>query len=126
MRKKLAVTAATAPYATPSIPQNCPAKAAIATLPAKIACLQARLAFYNSHENWLSRQFAIEYAVLFDLQLPMLSALSCAFPLGGTSNHFRVDRLKEVGGWDPYNVTEDADLGFRLGSRSSSCRRHCR
>ena len=47
-----------------------------------IVCLQARLAFYNVHENWLTRQFAIEYAVLFDLQLPMLAALGCAFPFG--------------------------------------------
>lgn len=88
----------------------------------EIACLQARLAFYNSHENWLSRQFAIEYAVLFDLQLPMLSALSCAFPLGGTSNHFRTAALKRVGRWDPYNVTEDADLGFRLARHGYRCR----
>lgn len=28
--------------------------------------------------------------------------------------HFRTDRLRAVGGWDPYNVTEDADLGTRL------------
>jgi cellulose synthase/poly-beta-1,6-N-acetylglucosamine synthase-like glycosyltransferase len=88
----------------------------------EIACLQARLAFYNSHENWLARQFAIEYAVLFDLQLPMLSALSCAFPLGGTSNHFRTAALKRVGRWDPYNVTEDADLGFRLARHGYRCR----
>jgi cellulose synthase/poly-beta-1,6-N-acetylglucosamine synthase-like glycosyltransferase len=79
-----------------------------------IVCLQARLAFYNSDENWLARQFAIEYAVLFDLQLPMMAALDCAFPLGGTSNHFRIEALERVGRWDPYNVTEDADLGFRL------------
>src|SRR3712207_2901983 len=35
-------------------------------------------------------------------------------PLGGTSNHIRRDLLLSVGGWDPYNVTEDADLGVRL------------
>jgi glycosyltransferase XagB len=34
--------------------------------------------------------------------------------LGGTSNHFRVRCLEQVGGWDPFNVTEDADLGIRL------------
>ncbi|MDP3414923.1 glycosyltransferase, partial [Falsiroseomonas sp.] len=39
------------------------------------------------------------------------------FPLGGTSNHFRVDVLRTVGGWDAWNVTEDADLGFRLWSQ---------
>jgi cellulose synthase/poly-beta-1,6-N-acetylglucosamine synthase-like glycosyltransferase len=35
-------------------------------------------------------------------------------PLGGSSNHFRTANLREVGGWDAWNVTEDADLGFRL------------
>ncbi|CAN5132273.1 hypothetical protein BH10PSE1_BH10PSE1_06250 [soil metagenome] len=28
--------------------------------------------------------------------------------------HFRVDVLRAVGGWDAWNVTEDADLGFQL------------
>jgi cellulose synthase/poly-beta-1,6-N-acetylglucosamine synthase-like glycosyltransferase len=28
--------------------------------------------------------------------------------------HFRTAVLREVGGWDAWNVTEDADLGFRL------------
>jgi cellulose synthase/poly-beta-1,6-N-acetylglucosamine synthase-like glycosyltransferase len=37
-------------------------------------------------------------------------------PLGGTSNHFRADALRHTGGWDPFNVTEDADLGMRLAS----------
>ena len=44
-------------------------------------------------------------------------------PLGGTSNHFRRAALDAVGGWDPFNVTEDADLGVRLarfGYRSST------
>lgn len=35
-------------------------------------------------------------------------------PLGGTSNHFPRRALEEIGGWDAYNVTEDADLGLRL------------
>ena len=28
--------------------------------------------------------------------------------------HFRTSVVREIGGWDAYNVTEDADLGFRL------------
>ncbi len=28
--------------------------------------------------------------------------------------HFRRSILEQVGGWDPYNVTEDADLGIRF------------
>ncbi len=34
--------------------------------------------------------------------------------LGGTSNHFRTAALRRAGGWDAFNVTEDADLGLRL------------
>jgi glycosyltransferase XagB len=77
-------------------------------------CLQARLAIRNHGESWLSRLFAIEYAVLFDVINPGLSALNLALPLGGSSNHFRVRSLVGVGAWDEWNVTEDADLGFRL------------
>jgi len=33
-----------------------------------------------------------------------------ANPLGGTSNHFDIMKLKQIGAWDPFNVTEDADL----------------
>ena len=35
-------------------------------------------------------------------------------PLGGTSNHLRRDVLVAIGAWDPFNVTEDADLGLRI------------
>jgi glycosyltransferase XagB len=80
----------------------------------KLACLQAVLSFYNANENWLTRQFTAEYAVLFNLLLPQLSACGLPLPLGGTSNHFRVKALVDAGGWDPFNVTEDADLGYRL------------
>ena len=85
-----------------------------ATKPEKIACLQAELAFYNPNENWLTRQFTVEYATLFKLMLPAFVIEKLPLPLGGTSNHFRVSVLRRVGGWDPYNVTEDADLGLRL------------
>jgi cellulose synthase/poly-beta-1,6-N-acetylglucosamine synthase-like glycosyltransferase len=85
-----------------------------AKAPADLACVQARLDFFNAGDNWLTRQFAIEYAVLFRRLLPVLASLSLPLPLGGTSNHFRADILRKVGGWDPHNVTEDADLGLRL------------
>ncbi|MGF7163074.1 cellulose synthase/poly-beta-1,6-N-acetylglucosamine synthase-like glycosyltransferase [Rhodoligotrophos appendicifer] len=78
------------------------------------ACLQGRLSFFNPDENWLTRQFTIEYATLFDLLLPVLARFNLPIPLGGTSNHFRVEVLREAGAWDPFNVTEDADLGVRM------------
>jgi cellulose synthase/poly-beta-1,6-N-acetylglucosamine synthase-like glycosyltransferase len=77
-------------------------------------CLQARLVVRNHEESWLSKLFATEYAILFDIINPGLSALNLPIPLGGSSNHFRVQSLVGVGAWDEWNVTEDADLGIRL------------
>ena len=79
-----------------------------------LACLQAPLVIANGAQGWLSSMFAFEYAALFRGLLPFLSRGRLLFPLGGTSNHFRRAALEHVGGWDPYNVTEDADLGTRL------------
>lgn len=77
-------------------------------------CIQARLNFYNSRQNILTRLFALEYGFWFDYYLPGLHETVSPIPLGGTSNHFVTAYLKHVGTWDPYNVTEDADLGLRL------------
>ncbi|MFZ5617390.1 MAG: glycosyltransferase family 2 protein [Pseudomonadota bacterium] len=82
-----------------------------------LACVQARLNFYNADENWLTRLFTLEYCLWFDHFLPALDRLGAPVPLGGTSNIFRTDVLADVGGWDPHNVTEDADLGLRLARR---------
>ncbi len=80
----------------------------------RLACLQASLTIDNAADNWLARMFTADYAGQFDVVLPALAALRLPFPLGGSSNHFRTSVLRQVGGWDPYNVTEDADLGIRL------------
>jgi cellulose synthase/poly-beta-1,6-N-acetylglucosamine synthase-like glycosyltransferase len=81
---------------------------------ADVACVQASLCIHNVENSWLTRMFAAEYAGQFDVFLPGLAAMRMPLPLGGSSNHFRTAKLREVGGWDAWNVTEDADLGFRL------------
>lgn len=81
---------------------------------ARLACLQGRLNYYNRNENLLTQLFAIEYSTLFRISLPALERLRMPIPLGGTSNHLRVAALVDAGGWDAFNVTEDADLGIRL------------
>ena len=82
--------------------------------PGDVACLQARLNFFNARENYITRMFALDYALWFDFLLPGLDLLKIPMPLGGTSNHFRIGALRAIHGWDPFNVTEDADLGIRL------------
>lgn len=85
-----------------------------AKVPDNVKCLQAKLNFYNARQNWLTRFFTAEYSLWFDLTLTGLQSFRSTLPLGGTSNHFKTDNLKTLQGWDPFNVTEDADLGIRL------------
>ncbi|HSX09993.1 MAG TPA: glycosyltransferase [Candidatus Saccharimonadales bacterium] len=77
-------------------------------------CLQAKLNFYNSKQNLLTRIFTAEYSLWFDLILTGLQSINAPIPLGGTSNHFKTQALRYLNGWDSFNVTEDADLGIRL------------
>ena len=95
--------------------------------PDDVVCLQAPLIISNAADSWLSGLFALEYAGLFRRLLPFLGTRQQPMPLGGTSNHFRADILRTVGAWDPYNVTEDADLGlrlYRLGYRAETLTRY--
>lgn len=77
-------------------------------------CLQAKLNYFNPHHNLLTRLFTAEYSLWFDLVLTGLQSINTFIPLGGTSNHFRTKDIVELRGWDPFNVTEDCDLGARL------------
>jgi cellulose synthase/poly-beta-1,6-N-acetylglucosamine synthase-like glycosyltransferase len=80
----------------------------------EVACVQAKLNYYNSTQNLLTRWFTAEYSTWFDIMLPGLQQSGFSLPLGGTSNHFRTEVLRALGGWDAFNVTEDCDLGLRI------------
>lgn len=80
----------------------------------KVVCLQAKLNYFNPHQNLLTRFFTAEYSLWFDVMLPGLQSINTVIPLGGTSNHFKTETLKTLEGWDPFNVTEDCDLGVRI------------
>lgn len=84
--------------------------------PDNVVCIQARLNFYNAQENVLTKLFSLEYENLFNYILPAMAIRDCPVPLGGTSNHLKTKVLCELGGWDSFNVTEDADLGIRLAA----------
>lgn len=88
--------------------------AAFDRLGPEYACIQAKLVYHNADQNLVTRWFATEYGLWFSVFLPGLVALKAPIPLGGTSNHIRTDVLIDAGAWDPFNVTEDADLGIRL------------
>jgi len=83
--------------------------------PRTTACLQARLVFYN-RKRWIAAQAALDYSLWFGFLLQGLDRLGVPMPLGGTSNHFRTSVLRAICAWDPFNVTEDADIGIRLAA----------
>lgn len=83
-------------------------------VPGNVVCIQAKLNHYNQNQNILTAWFSNEYSMQFELVLPAMGAAEAPIPLGGTSNHFITSTLRELGAWDPFNVTEDADLGIRL------------
>lgn len=84
--------------------------------PTNVHTVQAKLRYYNADQNLLTRFFDIEYAILFEHLLAGLQRLGIPIPLGGTSNHIGAERFREMGHWDPFNVTEDADLGIRFAA----------
>ncbi len=103
-------------YDAEDIPEPNQLKMAVSAFkyfPDQYICFQAHLNYYNTNQNFLTKMFTLEYSYWFDYMLPGLFKLNLPIPLGGTSNHFRMDKLIELGGWDPYNTTEDADLGMR-------------
>jgi hypothetical protein len=83
-------------------------------LPDEFVVMQGALNYFNKNENLLTRMFTLEYSYWFDYMLTGLETLDVPIPLGGTSNHFKLNKLLELGAWDPFNVTEDADLGVRV------------
>ena len=87
---------------------------ALSRAPADVGCLQARLCYFNERQNLLTRWFTMEYDQWFAAILPAVAHAANVVPLGGTSCHLTTRVWREVGGWDAYNVTEDADLGVRL------------
>jgi cellulose synthase/poly-beta-1,6-N-acetylglucosamine synthase-like glycosyltransferase len=105
----------------PDRDQLCRAYASFRRGSPNLACVQAALNIYNARDTWLTRQFTLEYCALFDALLPALDRLRLPVPLGGTSNHFRMSALKWLMAWDPFNVTEDADLGTRLARSGYRC-----
>jgi glycosyltransferase XagB len=84
------------------------------SVPPEVACLQGHLVIDNADDGILARLFALEYAGLFDVLNVGLTRIGLPVLLGGTRNHFRTEALRRSGGWDAWNVTEDADLAFRL------------
>ena len=90
------------------------AAAALVAAPPQVACLQANLHVWNADRNWLAHYGASEFAHLCQVFRAGLERMDAPILLCGTSIHLRTAVLRELSGWDEFNVAEDADLGIRL------------
>lgn len=77
-------------------------------------CYQSMVRLENSEYNLITRFYAAEFFEWFEVYLKKLSDFKLSPGLAGQSFHIKTDLIKSIGGWDPYNVTEDADLSVRL------------
>jgi cellulose synthase/poly-beta-1,6-N-acetylglucosamine synthase-like glycosyltransferase len=77
-------------------------------------CYQAVIRISNKNENLLTNYFAAEYYEWFENHLSKINQKGYGFGLGGNSFYIRKGILSEIGAWDAYNVTEDAELSARI------------
>jgi glycosyltransferase XagB len=82
----------------------------------RMACVQAALNYRNDRENFRTRMVTAGHSFWFDCVLPGLDALRLPIPLGGNSSHFRTEALRQLGGWNPFGATDDADRGIRASA----------
>jgi cellulose synthase/poly-beta-1,6-N-acetylglucosamine synthase-like glycosyltransferase len=76
--------------------------------------VQVSLRIGNTEDSWISKVFAMEYAGWFRIMLNGRANLGMFAPLGGTGNYFSRAALRYVGGYEPTNLAEDAELAIRL------------
>ena len=88
-----------------------------------VECVQCQLHYMNENPSMISRFFNLEYLLHWRIMswgIKRMQGKIAVIPLGGTSQHLRTSTLKQLGGWDSYNVTEDCDLGIKLSRMGKS------
>ncbi len=76
--------------------------------------VQVILHIGNTEDSWISKVFGMEYAGWFRVMLNGRFNRGLFAPLGGTGNYFKKSALRYVGGYEPTNLAEDAELAIRL------------
>jgi cellulose synthase/poly-beta-1,6-N-acetylglucosamine synthase-like glycosyltransferase len=86
-----------------------------------VRVVQSGVQLMNFDSTWFSAHNVLEYYFWFKSRLHW-HASSGMTPLGGNTIFFNSDLLREIGGWDETNLTEDADIGIRLSSMGERVR----
>lgn len=79
----------------------------------KVALVQAKQNFINKRNNYISKFASLLQLIHYSIILRIYSLFSIAFG-GGTAMAVRTKYLREVGGWNANNLTEDFDLSIKL------------
>ncbi|WP_207456708.1 glycosyltransferase [Herbiconiux sp. SYSU D00978] len=95
---------------------------AFARLGDSAAAVQTRRSIGNPATNLLTRLAELECRHWYRQVVAAFGAFGLAVPVGGGTAHFRTRALADLGGWDAYNATAEADLrvrasafGYRVG-----------
>lgn len=83
--------------------------------------VQSGVQLMNYRSSWFSMFNVMEYYFWFKSSLHFY-ARAGVIPLGGNTVFFKRDKLLQVGGWDHYCLTEDADIGLRLSKLGAKIR----
>jgi len=83
--------------------------------------LQSGVQLMNYRSTWFSMFNVMEYYFWFKSSLHFY-ARAGVIPLGGNTVFFNRDKLIQVGGWDQYCLTEDADIGIRMSKAGANIR----
>jgi cellulose synthase/poly-beta-1,6-N-acetylglucosamine synthase-like glycosyltransferase len=80
-----------------------------------VRVVQSGVQLMNYNSAWFSAHNVLEYYFWFKSRLHA-HAKNGMTPLGGNTIFFESALLREIGGWDETNLTEDADIGIRLST----------
>lgn len=75
--------------------------------------VQGGVQLMNYDSKWFSSLNVLEYFFWFKSALHFFAKIGMT-PLGGNTVFVRRELMQQLGGWDEYGLTEDADLGIRL------------
>jgi cellulose synthase/poly-beta-1,6-N-acetylglucosamine synthase-like glycosyltransferase len=86
-----------------------------------VRVVQSGVQLMNYDSRWFSAHNVLEYYFWFKSRLHA-HAKNGMTPLGGNTIFFNADLIRQIGGWDETNLTEDADIGIRLSAMGERVR----
>ncbi len=83
--------------------------------------VQSGVQLMNHNTKWFCFLNILEYFFWYKSSMHFFARIGM-IPLGGNTVFVRRPLLEQLGGWDEYCLTEDADLGMRLSIRQARTR----